>query len=168
MIWCPEASTVAAMPKMAPGVPGSIWSWPTKPPGTTGDTSISKLVIAPGAGGAAGGATMSPLPTTKSPFLSRAALIGALKGDPCAMTLAEAIEGPEKVGMGVGVAAVHCPFTITPSFGMLDTPAKAMTLFELVSMTYRVSLDGSYVSPEGPNMVPAVPPLQKPATISVN
>jgi hypothetical protein len=59
------------------------------------------------------------------------------------MTLAEAIEGPEKVGMGVGVVAVHCPFTTTPSFGMLDTPVRATTLFELVSMTYRVSLAGS-------------------------
>jgi hypothetical protein len=59
------------------------------------------------------------------------------------MTLAEAIEGPEKVGSGVGVVAVHCPFTTTPSFGMLDTPASAITLFELVSTIYRVSLAGS-------------------------
>jgi hypothetical protein len=31
------------------------------------------------------------------------------------MTLAEAIDGPEKVGTDVGVVAVHCPFTTTPS-----------------------------------------------------
>src|SRR5258708_39203704 len=84
------------------------------------------------------------------------------------MTLAEAIEGPEKVGKGVGVVAVHCPFTTTPSFGMLDTPERAITLFEVVPTTYRVSLAGSSVSPEGPNMIPGVPPLQKPVTISVN
>src|ERR1700676_523887 len=141
MIWFPAAFTVAAMPKMAPGAPASICSWPTKPLGTTGDTSISKLVVALAVGGVAGGATMSPLPTTKSPFFNKAALIGALKGGPWAMTLAEAIEGPEKVGMGV--VAVHCPFTTTPSFGMLDTPVRAITLLELVSMTYRVSLAGS-------------------------
>src|ERR1700674_5304033 len=130
------------MPKMAAEVPLSICSWPTKPPGTTGDTSISKLVVALG-GGATAGAMISALPTTKSPFFNRAALIGAFKGGPWAMILAEAIEGPEKVGSGVGVVAVHCPFTTTPSFGMLDTPVSAITLAELVSMIYRVSLAGS-------------------------
>jgi hypothetical protein len=59
------------------------------------------------------------------------------------MTLAEAIEGPEKVGTGVGVVALHCPSTTMPSFGMLDTPAMAITLAELVSTTYRVSIDAS-------------------------
>jgi hypothetical protein len=60
------------------------------------------------------------------------------------MTLADAIEGPEKVGTGVGaVAPAHCPFTTTPSFGILDTPAMAITLAELVATTYNVSLAGS-------------------------
>src|ERR1700730_8545112 len=139
MIWFPAALTVAAMPKIAPGVPVSIYSgWPTKPPGSAGDTSISKFVVALGPG-----APISALPTTKSPFFNRAALSGALKGGPWAMTLADAIEGPEKVGTGVGVVAEHCPFTTTPSFGMLDTPAMAITLAELVSTTYRVSMAAS-------------------------
>src|SRR6267142_4997645 len=128
------------MPKIAPGVPVSICSGcPTKPPGTTGDTSISKFVVGLGAG-----APISALPITKSPFFSKAALNGVLRGAPWATTLAEAIEGPEKVGAGVGVAVpAHCPFTTTPSFGMLDTPARAITLFELVATIYRVSLAGS-------------------------
>ena len=42
----PSASTLAAMPKSAPGGPVSICSgWATMPPGKTGDTSISKLVV---------------------------------------------------------------------------------------------------------------------------
>src|SRR5712671_1924635 len=95
----PAASTVAAMPKIAPGVVVSICNGcPTKPPGSTGDTSISKFVVALGPG-----APISAFPTTKSPFFSRAALSGVLRGEPWAMTLAEAIEGPEKVGTGVGV-----------------------------------------------------------------
>src|SRR5882762_4727770 len=128
------------MPKIAPGAVVSICSGvPTKPLGTTGDTSISKFVVALGPG-----APISALPTTKSPFLSKAALSGVLRGEPWAMTLAEAIEGPEKVRAGVGAAApAHCPFTTTPSFGMLDTPASAITLSELVETTYRVSLAGS-------------------------
>ena len=74
-----------------------------------------------------------------------AALSGVLKGAPWAITVAEAIEGPEKVGTGVGVAAVpaHCPFTTTPSLGILDTFAIAITLAELVATTYSVSLAGS-------------------------
>jgi hypothetical protein len=60
------------------------------------------------------------------------------------MTFAEAIEGPEKVGTGVGIVVpAHCPFTTTPPFGMLDTPATAITLAELVATMYRVSLAGS-------------------------
>ena len=48
---------------------------------------------------------------------------------------AEAIEGPEKVGTGVGVAVpLHWPLTTTPFFGMAETPVKATTLAELVSM----------------------------------
>ena len=58
-------------------------------------------------------------------------------------SLAEAIEGPEKVGTAVGEVPLHCPLTTTPSFGMLETPVMAMTLYELVATTYRVSLAGS-------------------------
>src|SRR5258708_10013094 len=88
---------------------------------------------------------MSALATNKSPFFNSAALSGVLKGAPWAITVAEAIEGPEKVGTGVGVAVVpvHCPFTTTPSFGIPDTFAMAITLAELVATTYSVSLAGS-------------------------
>jgi hypothetical protein len=59
------------------------------------------------------------------------------------MTRTEAIEGPENVGRGVGVVALHWPSATMPSFGMLDTPAMAITLAELESTTYRVSVDAS-------------------------
>src|SRR5580700_348272 len=166
MIWFPCASTVAATPNIAPGVPASICSaLPTNPPGSTGDTSINRLVVAP-----AVVTPISALPTTRSPFFNKAALSGVLKGAPWAMTLAEVIEGPEKVGTGVGRAALalHWPLTTTPSLGMVDTPVMAITLFELVATTYRVSPAGSYVRPAGPNTAPATPPLQMPVTTSVN
>src|SRR5579863_7551758 len=154
------------MPNIAPGVVASICSGlPTNPPGSTGDTSINRIVVA-----LAVVTPISALPTTRSPFFNKAALNGVLKGAPEAMTRAEAAEGPEKVGTAVGGAALalHWPLTTTPSLGTADTPATAITLLELVATMYRVSLVGSYVRPAGPNTAPATPPLQMPVTISVN
>src|ERR1700723_410769 len=127
------------MPNSAPGAPVSTCTGgPTKPPGNPGDTSISKLLVAPAAC-----TPMSPLPTTRSPFFNRAALMGVTKGAPWAMTRTEVAEGPVKLGTGVGVVALHWPAATMPSFGTLDTPAMAITLAELESTTYRVSLDTS-------------------------
>src|SRR5262245_12673014 len=99
---------------------------------------------------------MSLLPTIKSPSESRAALIGAMNAPPCAMTRAEDAEGPLKVSAGVGGAATeeHCPITTTPSAPMLATFENARTLLELVSTMYNVSIEASYVKPDGANTAP--------------
>jgi hypothetical protein len=88
---------------------------------------------------------ISAFATTESLFLIRAALSGVLSGALRPMTRADVIEGPEKVGAGVGVVAAlaHCPFTTKPSLLTFDIPTIAITLAELVSTTYSVSLEES-------------------------
>src|SRR6516165_9106563 len=166
MIWCPWASAVATMPNSAPDVPlvSSCTGLPTKPPGSTGETSTARFGICPVP------MLTSPFVTIRSPSERSAALIGEMNGPPFATTRAEAAEGPLKVGAGVGGAAtdLHCPSTTTPPAPMLETFAKATTLLELVSTIYKVSIEGSYVRPAGANTEPGVPLPQNPLAIGVN
>src|ERR1700692_1670117 len=120
MISLPWVSTVAAMPNRAPGVPlvSSCSGAPTNP--SAGEISNSRFGF--------GGLLMSPLPTTRSPSDSSAALIGGLNWPPEAITRAEDADGPVKVSAGVGVVAPQLPLTTTPSAAMADTAAKATTL----------------------------------------
>ena len=114
-------------PKSAPGVPvlSSCNGLPTKPPGTTGGTSIKRLVVALGVW-----MPISAFAITRSPFLRRAALSGVLKG-------ASVRHHPRRChrrtreGRGRGGRCrtrAHCPSTITPFADARDAKADTVGL----------------------------------------
>src|SRR5258708_19365809 len=127
------------MPNSAPGLPVATCFGATTP--CAGDTSNIRLV------GTDDGDKISPLPTTRLPLSSSAALIGALNWPPDAITVACFADGPENVGTAVGGLAEQSLFATTPSLPSVEMSASAITPFELLSTTYSVSIPPSYVRP---------------------